>query len=102
VANSGFYYQPKTELTEKEKLLADLIMVSHRIPCGYQIAMPMHINKAIDEIDKLFTTHKLPNQEELITGLGDWQVHILQGNPHSQRCDNLMQAVIQEVNLRAD
>lgn len=91
----NYYPEPDKELTEEEKLLADVIDVSQRMPCGFQIGMPMHLVCAIEQLDELFTEKKLPYKDELLGELRRWKAHAEQGLVFSAKCDSMMQEVIQ-------
>jgi hypothetical protein len=49
-----YHYQPDKPLTEEEKLLAAVIGLSHKIPCGGQICLGLNLDNAIELVDKLF------------------------------------------------
>ncbi len=85
------YPQPDKELIEEEKLLAAVIGLSHRIPCGSQIALPLNLDRATTEVERLFTEHKLPLKDELLGALTLWREHAEQGLKFSEQCDQLMQ-----------
>lgn len=53
-----FYTQPDRELTEEEKLLAEVIGVSQRIPCGGQTCLGLNLDTAREMVDKLFTERR--------------------------------------------
>jgi hypothetical protein len=89
--------QPDRELTEEERLLAALVDLDQRIPVGFQAGMPLHLARAIELVDKLFSEHKLPLKDELLSELRSWQEHAEQGLKFSQQCDVLMQKVIRLV-----
>ena|SRR2546430_7124734 len=93
----SIYIQPKKELTEEEKLYAALVDLDQRIPGGFQIGMPRHIERAIGLVEGLFSEHKLPLKDELIGELTLWLEHAEQGLKFSQQCDRLMQQVMQLV-----
>jgi hypothetical protein len=93
----SLYVQSDRKLTEEEKLLAEVIGVSERIPCGFQIGMPLHLDRAIAQVEALFTEHKLPLKDELIGELTLWRVHAEQGLGFSQQCDQLMHKVMRLV-----
>lgn len=92
-----FYQQPEKELTPEEKLLAEVIMLSHRIPCGGQICLHLNLDTAIDKVDKFFTEYQLPLKYELLGELRLWKDHAEQGRKFSDQCDLLMQKVIRLV-----
>ncbi|HEV2777868.1 MAG TPA: hypothetical protein VGX25_00550 [Actinophytocola sp.] len=65
-----FYEQPEHELTDKERPLAAVIGMSEKIPCGFQIGIPMHVAHAIELVDELFTEHKLPSSTSCLVSCG--------------------------------
>jgi hypothetical protein len=103
VPRPKFYpFEPEKKLTKKEELQAALVVLSQRIPDGYQVAIPLRIDASIKEITELFPNYSLPNQQELTAELEAWRVHIMQGQKYSDLCTNLMQEVFDEVSGRAD
>lgn len=92
-----FYTQPDNPLSDEEKLMAAVIVLSQRIPCGTQIALGMNLERAIAEVAELFTAHNLPSQDDLLGELRLWREHAEQGLKFSQQCDQLMQKVIRLV-----
>ena len=93
----SLYLRPDPELTEEEKLLAAVIATDHRVPCGFQIGMPLHLDRAMAEVDTLFTANKLPLRDELISELTLWREHAGDGLRFAHRCDELMRVVIRTV-----
>jgi hypothetical protein len=93
----SFYKQQELALTEQERLLAAVIGVNHRIPCGFQIGMTAHLDCAIAEVKELFTRRELPLREEILGELAVWRNHVEEGLKFAQRCDQLMQVVIRTV-----
>ena len=93
----SFNQQPEKGLTEKERLLAEVIGVSQHIPVGFQVGMPMHLDRAIAEVENLFTEHKFPLKDELLGELRLWREHAEQGLKFSEQCDQIMQKIIQKV-----
>jgi hypothetical protein len=90
----SIYHQPDKPLTEGEKLLAALVSVSQKIPCGGQICLGLNLDGAIERVEAFFTEHHLPLKDELLGELRLWREHAEQGLKFSLRCDLLMQQVI--------
>jgi hypothetical protein len=93
----SLYPQPDPDLSENERLLAEVIMLGHRIPCGGQMTLVMHLDSAIAQVDELFTERQLPHRDELLNELRRWKEHAEQGLAFSQACDRLMGRVIRSV-----
>jgi hypothetical protein len=93
----ALYHQPDPELTEEEKLLAEVILVDQKIPCGFQVGMPVHLDNALRLVETLFTVHNLPLKDELLRELRSWRAHAERGLAFSQQCERLMQKVIRVV-----
>ncbi|HET9140808.1 hypothetical protein, partial [Actinophytocola sp.] len=85
------------ELTERERLLAVAITQSHRIPIGGQAMLEMDLERAIGEVDKLFSLHKFPLKDELLRALERWKQHAEDGRQFSEECDRIMIQVIRSV-----
>ena len=98
--NRGLYLQPEKELTPQEKLLAEVIGVNERIPVGFQIGMPMHLEASMEAVAELFTKHDLPFKDEVLTELKAWRMHAGEALQFSQECDRLMTQVIRAVSDR--
>lgn len=82
--------------TEKEKLVAKLNGVAQRIPVGFQLGMPMHLKRAIAEVDRVLAEHELPLREELLEVLATWRTRAEEDLAFAHECDRLMQLVIDE------
>jgi hypothetical protein len=95
--STNYDIQPDCELTEEEKLLASLAVLGQRIPGGYQVGMPLHLNRAMALVDELFAEHSLPHKDELLSELREWKAHAEAGLKFSQQCDHLMTLVIRSV-----
>jgi hypothetical protein len=89
--------QADRKLTDDEKLLADVVRAGERIPIGFQIGMPIHLDRAIAVIGHLFTECHLPLRDELLSELRLWKEHAEAGLKFSRECDALMQEVIRSV-----
>ena len=74
-----------------------VIAVDYRIPCGFQLGMPMHLDRAMAEVEKLFVEHTLPLREELISELTLWRKHAEDGLRFAHQCGQLMRVVIRTV-----
>lgn len=92
-------YQPDKELTPEERLLAAVIGLSHKIPCGGQICLELNLQDAIERVEKFFTEHQLPHKEELLGELRLWREHAEQGRKFSDQADRLMQQVVRLLDL---
>lgn len=88
------------ELTPAQKLQAAVITAGQRIPGGFQVGIPLHLDAAIKEIDELFVEHDLPLREELIAELVLWREHAREAEKYNSRCTELMDAVINTVGRR--
>lgn len=95
-----FDTQPDKPLTPEEKLLAGVIAVSHKIPCGGQICLGLNLDSAIEHVDAFFSERQLPLKDELLGELRLWKEHAEQGLKFSQQCDQLMQQVVRVVGDR--
>lgn len=89
----SIHIQPDKPLTEEEKLLAGVIAVSQKIPCGGQVCLELNLASAIERVEAFFTEHQLPLKDELLGELRLWREHAEDGLKFSQRCDHLMQKV---------
>lgn len=98
----SLYIQPERELTAEEKLIAALVGLQQRIPSGFQIGMPLHIDRAIVRVDELFGEHKLLLHDELVGELQLWREHATQGLKFAQQCDLLMERVIRSIGPAED
>lgn len=96
------YHQSDPELTAEEKLLGELFELDQRIPIGFQLGIPRRLDKTIAAVEKLFSEHKLPLKEELLTELAAWREHAEQGQKYAEACDRLMQKVIGLVQKAAE
>ena len=92
-------YDDEPELTEEEKLVAELIALNQRIPGGAQIAMPLQLDNSMKDITALFAEHGLPLRDELLAELARWRDHAEQGFTFLQQCDRMMQTVIRSVGV---
>ena|SRR5690348_6157633 len=93
----SYYHQPDKPLTEEEKLLAAVIALSQKIPCGGQVCLELNLQAAMEQVEAFFTEHQLPFKDELLAELRLWREHAGQGLKFSQQCDVLMQKVVQLV-----
>ena len=82
--------------TEQEKLVAKLNGVAQRIPVGFQLGIPMHLDRAMAEVDRVFTEHTLPSREDLSKVLALWREHAEKDLAFAHECDRLMQLVIDQ------
>lgn len=95
------YFQPAKELTPEERLLAAVIGLSDKIPCGGQICLALNLQDAIERVESFFTEHDLPNKEDLLGELRLWKEHAEEGRKFSDEADRLMQEVVLLLGLGA-
>lgn len=89
--------QPDKPLTEEEKLLAGVIALGQKIPCGGQICLGLNLQAAIEQVEVFFTEHQLPLKDELLGELRLWRERAEAGLKFSHQCDLLMQKVVRLV-----
>lgn len=84
------------------QLVVDLIMTEQLFPGGYQIALGMRIDKAINAVDELFSKHDLPKREQILAELGAWRRHTDEGVKLWERSEKSLHTVTQLVRDRAE
>lgn len=65
------YHQPGQGLTAEERLLAEVISASQKMPCGFQIGMPMYLDHAIELVEQLFTKTSSRSRMSCLVSCGD-------------------------------
>lgn len=64
------------ELTDKERIIAELVRLEQQLPGGNLIAADLRLAKAITIADQIFTDYDLPMREQLIAELTLWHCHL--------------------------
>lgn len=84
-------------LTERERLVADLIRLQEGFPGGMQVAIGIRLKRSIEDVERFFDAHDLPLRPQLVAELTLWRSHAEQGVELMQRGYDLMGTVIQTV-----
>lgn len=86
-----------TEITAEQRLTAELVAFSQSLPGGYQVALGIRLTQAIQAAEELFTTHQLPQREELVAELTLWHCHAEDGLKFLEHSDQLLADVMEHI-----